>query len=158
MAMISLWCATSYLLRSNRRPVASLITALPATFMSAVSMTYILMATEGFRLPLAISYPIGAAFALACFATYLVFAVRISKKTTYCSLKLNAKKNASPFNLDWEAFFVCLFQCANHKSTAIEVLFAFFFHFQVVKHFYVKFVSAQRNQFFKIPVWTFFIT
>ena len=80
LAMISLWCATSYLLQSNRRPVASLITALPATFMSAVSMTYILMATEGFRLPLAIGYPIGAAFALACFATYLVFAVRISKK------------------------------------------------------------------------------
>ena len=38
--------------------------AVPATFMSAVSCTYILMAQEGFGLPQQIAYPIGALFAL----------------------------------------------------------------------------------------------
>ena len=65
LAMISLWVATAYLLKSNRKKLASLLTALPATFMSAVSMTYILMAPEGFRLGAQIAYPAGCVFAAA---------------------------------------------------------------------------------------------
>ena len=40
--------------------------AAPATFMSGVSATYILMADEGFRIAGTIAYPVGAAFALGC--------------------------------------------------------------------------------------------
>ena len=72
LAMISLWVATAYLLKTHENKLTSLITALPATFMSAVSMTYILMASEGFRLGANIGYPTGIIFAAALFVVYLV--------------------------------------------------------------------------------------
>ena len=50
--------------------------AVPATFMSAVSCTYILMAQEGLGLPQQIAYPIGALFALGCAALFAVGAAR----------------------------------------------------------------------------------
>ncbi len=71
LAMISLWVATAYLLKTHANKMTSLVTALPATFMSAVSMTYILMANEGFKLGAGVGYPVGAVFAVACFAFYL---------------------------------------------------------------------------------------
>ena len=71
LAMISLWVATAYLLKYNKNRMASLLTALPATFMSAVSATYICMAREGFRLSQSIGYPVGIVFALALFGFYL---------------------------------------------------------------------------------------
>ena len=71
LAMISLWVATAYLLKANENKNLSLLTALPATFMSAVSMTYILMAPEGFRLGAGIGYPVGILFAAALFAFYM---------------------------------------------------------------------------------------
>ncbi len=73
LAMVSLWVATSYLLKKAKKPFYSLMTACPATFMSGVSMTYILMAEEGFSISKNIAYPIGMAFAVACFAIYLYF-------------------------------------------------------------------------------------
>ena len=72
LAMIALWVATAYLLKEGKKQVTTLLTALPATFMSAVSMTYILMAGEGFGLSSAIAYPAGAAFAAILFAVYIV--------------------------------------------------------------------------------------
>ena len=72
LAMISLWVATSYLIRTKTNKTASLLTALPASFMSAVSVTYILMAKEGFQLAEWIAVPIGIAFAAALFVLYLV--------------------------------------------------------------------------------------
>ena len=72
LAMISLWVATAYLLKNGKKQSMSLLTALPATFMSAVSMTYILMAGEGFGLSSVIAYPAGAAFAAILFAVYIV--------------------------------------------------------------------------------------
>ena len=80
LAMISLWVATAYLLKTHENKLTSLITALPATFMSAVSMTYILMASEGFRLGANIGYPTGIIFAAALFAVYLVTDKRLSSK------------------------------------------------------------------------------
>ena len=71
LAMISLWVATAYLLKTHANKMMSLVTALPATFMSAVSMTYILMAKEGFKLGAGVGYPVGIVFAVACFAFYL---------------------------------------------------------------------------------------
>ena len=72
LAMISLWVATAYLLKTHARRRASLLTAIPATFMSAVSMTYILMANEGFGLSARIGYPAGCVFAAALFAVYII--------------------------------------------------------------------------------------
>ena len=40
--------------------------------MSAVSMTYILMAPEGFKLPAAVGYPVGIAFAVILFVVFLI--------------------------------------------------------------------------------------
>ena len=71
LAMISLWVATAYLLKTHSNKLLSLVTALPATFMSAVSMTYIMMAQEGFRLGAGIGYPVGIVFAVCCFIFYL---------------------------------------------------------------------------------------
>ena len=69
--MISLWVATAYLLKECSYRYGSLITALPAAFMTAVSITYIMMAEEGFRLGQTISYTAGAAAALILFCVYL---------------------------------------------------------------------------------------
>ncbi len=71
LAMISLWVATSYLLRHCKKYYYTLLTALPAAFMSAVSMTYILMAKEGFGLSAKIAYPAGIVFAAALFFVYI---------------------------------------------------------------------------------------
>lgn len=71
LAMISLWAVTAYFLKTNQDRRTSLITALPAAFMSAVSMTYILMAKEGFRLPASVGYPAGILFAGLLFGIYL---------------------------------------------------------------------------------------
>ncbi|MBR3017375.1 MAG: carbon starvation protein A [Clostridia bacterium] len=75
LAMVSLWVATAYLLKTHEKKATSLLTALPAAFMTAVSTTYILMASEGFRLDASVSYPIGAGCAVLAFAAYL-FAAR----------------------------------------------------------------------------------
>ncbi|MGN0308078.1 MAG: carbon starvation protein A [Lachnospiraceae bacterium] len=68
LAMIALWAASVYLFRRKR---FYWMTALPATFMSAVSCTYILMAQEGFRLSTSIAYPVGILFAAACLGTFI---------------------------------------------------------------------------------------
>lgn len=81
LAMISLWVATSYLLKNAKKPIYSIITSLPASFMTAVSVTYILMSEEGFRLSGLISYPIGVGAALALFAVYIVFMIKRSRRS-----------------------------------------------------------------------------
>lgn len=79
LAMIALWVATAYLIKKGKYRFGSLLTALPAAFMSAVSMTYILMAKEGFRLSSGVSYPIGIGFAVILFIVYLVIWMRYEK-------------------------------------------------------------------------------
>ena len=78
LAMISLWVATAYILKNAKAKSYSFLTALPATFMTAVSATYILMAKEGLKLSKTVAYPIGVAAAVALFAIYLA---RYSRKT-----------------------------------------------------------------------------
>ena len=70
LATVALWVATAYLLRYERWRFSSLVTALPATFMTAVCTSYIFMAPEGFKLPAAVGYPVGIGAALALFAFY----------------------------------------------------------------------------------------
>ena len=67
LAMFTLWAVTVYLARRRKVYWVSL---LPALFMTAVSVCYILIAPEGFGLSGAISYPIGI---VACLATGVLF-------------------------------------------------------------------------------------
>lgn len=68
LAVIALWTVSVYLFRRKR---CYWITVIPATFMSAVSCTYILMAQEGFRLSTTISYPAGLIFAALCLGIFV---------------------------------------------------------------------------------------
>lgn len=76
LAMVALWVATAYLLKCGKYRFGSLLTALPATFMTAVSITYILMAKEGFRLNQTVSYTIGAVAAALLLIVYLTRLIR----------------------------------------------------------------------------------
>ena len=80
LAMIALWVATAYLLKKGKFRFGSLLTAFPATFMTAVTVTYILMAQEGFRLDQTISYTVGICAAAVLFAVYLIALIRHQKK------------------------------------------------------------------------------
>ena len=77
LAMITLWMVSAYLMKSNENVWTSLISAIPATFMSAVTMTYILEASEGLGLRKVVAYPAGMIFAVVCFGFYLTQVVRI---------------------------------------------------------------------------------
>ena len=79
LAMITLWVASAYLVREGKPRFATLMTALPATFMSAVSMTYILMAEEGFALSSGIAWPAGAVFAAILFIMFVIVSGRRTK-------------------------------------------------------------------------------
>ena len=68
LAMFALWAGAVYLHKNKKNPW---IAAVPATFMSAVSLTYILMAPEGFKLGSGIAYPAGIAFAILCLGLFL---------------------------------------------------------------------------------------
>ena len=81
LAMIALWLATMYLIKTKEHKIYSLITAVPAAFMSAVSMTYILMAKEGFGISQEIAYPIGVAFALLHFICYMLLEHKKQKES-----------------------------------------------------------------------------
>ena len=77
LAMIALWVGAMYLFLNKKNYIIAVI---PATFMSAVSMTYILMAPEGFKLSTKISYPIGIAFAICCLITFIIVIMRKKAK------------------------------------------------------------------------------
>ncbi|MBR4905602.1 MAG: carbon starvation protein A [Clostridia bacterium] len=79
LAMISLWVATAYLVKKGKYRFGSLLTALPATFMSAVCMTYILTAGEGFGISTKIAVPVGVGFAAALMIVYVVLWTRSQK-------------------------------------------------------------------------------
>ena len=59
LAMMVLWAGAVYLHRNGFPPVACFMAATPATFMSAVSVTYFFQAKECLNLSTAIAYPVG---------------------------------------------------------------------------------------------------
>ncbi len=84
LAMIALWVATAYLLKKGKYRFGSLLTAFPAVFMTGVSLTYILIAQEGFRLGQTISYTAGAAAAIILLVVYLIVLLKhIRKKSSF---------------------------------------------------------------------------
>lgn len=71
LAMIVLWTGAVYLYRKMDNKMVSLIAAIPATFMSVVTATYILQAEEGLKLPVSVSSPAGVVFAVIFLLLYL---------------------------------------------------------------------------------------
>ncbi|MCE5201315.1 MAG: carbon starvation protein A [Synergistaceae bacterium] len=80
LAMIVLWAASVYMFRFVKNKYACLITAIPATFMAAVSATYICLAPEGFKMSANIGYPIGFIFALGCLVIFIFTTVMHPEK------------------------------------------------------------------------------
>jgi len=74
LAMLVLWTAAMYLIKNNRN---HLIATIPATFMTAVTTTYILVAKEGFQLSTTISYPIGIICAAGALGLFMYFGKKI---------------------------------------------------------------------------------
>ena len=69
LAMIALWAGAAYLVKHGKN---HWIASLPATFMTAVSITYLAQAPEGFRLPTTIAYPIGLIAAIGAIVFFLM--------------------------------------------------------------------------------------
>ena len=76
LAMIVLWTASMYLFREKKN---YWITAVPATFMSAVSMTYFFYAPECLNLGTKVAYPVGIVLA-AVFLGIFLYATRKPQK------------------------------------------------------------------------------
>ena len=77
LAMIVLWTASMYLFREKKN---YWITAVPATFMSAVSMTYFFYAPECLGLGTKVAYPVGIILA-ALFLGIFFYATRKGQNT-----------------------------------------------------------------------------
>ncbi len=71
LAMMVLWAGAVYLHRNGFPPVACFMCALPATFMSAVSVTYFIQAPECLNMSTAIAYPVGIIVALVFLGIFL---------------------------------------------------------------------------------------
>lgn len=69
LAMIVLWAAAAYLVTEHK---SHWMASLPATFMTAVSATYLMQAPEGFKLPTTIAYPVGLLIALAAIGFFMM--------------------------------------------------------------------------------------
>ncbi|MDF2889948.1 MAG: carbon starvation protein [Clostridia bacterium] len=76
LAMIVLWAAAMYLALKKQ---FHWIATVPATFMTAVSITYILVAPEGFKIATSIAYPVGLAVAAGALAVFLIAAGKKSQ-------------------------------------------------------------------------------
>ena len=70
LAMIVLWTGAVFLHKYGYPPIASLMAALPAAFMTAVSITYFFQAPECLHLSTSIAYPVGIVAAIAFFCIF----------------------------------------------------------------------------------------
>lgn len=76
LAMIVLWAAAAYLVKNGK---SHWMTSIPATFMTAVSATYLLQAPEGFELSTSIAYPVGALIAIGAITLFLLKSKKTAK-------------------------------------------------------------------------------
>lgn len=90
LAMIVLWTGAVFLHKYGFPPRACLIAALPATFMSAVSVTYFFQAPECLGLSTAVAYPVGLVVA-ALFLAVFVWRVLVVGKDDVTALTAAAK-------------------------------------------------------------------
>jgi carbon starvation protein CstA len=77
LAMLALWAGATYLCKFKNKN-SGWIAAIPATYMTSVSVAYILQASEGFKLPSTPSNVVGICCAVICFVIYFV---RVYKKS-----------------------------------------------------------------------------
>ena len=70
LAMIVLWTVTVYLAQERK---VYWITLIPAVFMTAVTVTYLFLAPEGFSLPKEISYSVGIGLSLLSLLAFFVY-------------------------------------------------------------------------------------
>ena len=70
LAMIVLWTGGGFIHKYGYPPIASLMAAIPATFMSAVSITYFFQAPECLHLSTSIAYPVGIVAAILFFCIF----------------------------------------------------------------------------------------
>ena len=77
LAVFTLWAVTVYLTQKKKM---FLVTLIPALFMTVVTVTYIFMAPEGFRLAPWIAYIIAGVTALAFLAIYLTWKSSFDKQ------------------------------------------------------------------------------
>lgn len=76
LATIVLWTGAAYLLAHGKN---HWIATVPATFMTAVTSTYILVAKEGFTISASIANPVGIVFAVLCFLFFMFKAGKVKK-------------------------------------------------------------------------------
>jgi carbon starvation protein CstA len=76
LATIVLWMSAMFMIKHKRN---YWIAAIPATFMTAVCSTYILIAQEGFKLSTAIAYPAGIIAAATAFILFMHAGRRLAK-------------------------------------------------------------------------------
>ena len=84
LAMIVLWTGAVYLYQKLDNKMVSLMAAIPATFMSVVTTTYILQAEEGLKLPTSITYPAGFVFAAVFLFLFLKATFMRASKGSGC--------------------------------------------------------------------------
>ena len=77
LAVFTLWAVTVYLTQHKKNV---LVTLIPAMFMTIVTVTYIFMAPEGFRLAPWIAYIIAGVVSLAFLIIYLIWKRRFDKQ------------------------------------------------------------------------------
>lgn len=77
LAAIVLWTAAVYLVTKGK---FHWVATIPATFMTAVCTTYILVAPEGLQLSTAVSYPAGIAAAAAALIIFLIYSFKKSRQ------------------------------------------------------------------------------
>lgn len=77
LATFMLWASASYLMKNNR---FHWIASLPASFMTSVTTTYILIAPEGFKIAPAIAYPIGIGLGIGSFIFFMLKVLQQNKK------------------------------------------------------------------------------
>ena len=88
--MIVLWTGAVFLHKYGFPPISCMIAALPATFMSAVSVTYFFQAKECLNLSTSIAYPVGLAVA-ALFLVVFIWRILIVGKNDVTPLAGAAK-------------------------------------------------------------------
>jgi carbon starvation protein CstA len=69
LAMVVLWTITVYLANAKK---IYWVTLIPAVFMTAVTVTYLFFAPEGFSLSMTVSYSIGISAAIVTFVTFFI--------------------------------------------------------------------------------------
>ncbi|PRR78098.1 Carbon starvation protein CstA [Clostridium liquoris] len=82
LATVVLWTSAMYLVHIGKN---HWLASIPAVFMTAVSVTYIIVAPEGFKMSTAIGYPVGIIVSIIVLAIFLMSAKKRTDKANSVS-------------------------------------------------------------------------